>query len=480
MLSHIRSFGFAVVALAIFAGPTIANNVNNGGANNGGANNGGANNNVNNNGGIGQQAAGVEIDPQGVLRVMYADPQVTMQRLQQARQSLPPNLSRPSRLRKVSLTRLEKAVAERVAAGERPSMDMVAMAGLTRLEYVFFYPETGDIVIAGPAEGFGQDALGRIVGIETARPCILLDDVIIALRAYGPNGDKTNTIGVSIDPTQEGLANMQKTLKQMGGSFSGPQDVPVIVNLLRQSLGLNEVTITGIPAGTHFAHVLTEADYRMKLIGLNMEVVPVPLTTYVDRLTASMTSSNALIRWYFVPDYEAVSVSEDGNAFRMVGQGVKLVGADELVNSDGTRKQAGGRANSASRAFTTDFTKKFSMIADRSPVYSQLRNLVDLTIAAAFIQDRDLYAKAAWDLGIFADEDKLPVVVFNAPRQVETAVTAILKGNRLITPIGGGVTIQAKNALAAENVGSDKDGSIAEAHDGIKLEGLAAGQWWWD
>ena len=72
------------------------------------------------------------------------------------------------------------------------------------------------------------------------------------------------------------------------------------------------------------------------------------------------------------------------------------------------------------------------------------------------------------------------MVVFGAPRQVETAVTAILKGNRLITPIGGGVTIQAENALATGNVGADEDGSIAKAHDGIKLEGLAAGQWWWD
>ena len=177
---------------------------------------------------------------------------------------------------------------------------------------------------------------------------------------------------------------MQATLRQLGGSFRGPADVQNIVNQLQRSLGLNEVSITGIPAGTHFAHILTEADYRMKLIGLNLEQLPVPVTTYVDRLTASMTSSNALVRWYFVPDYEAVSVSEDGNAFRMVGQGVKLVGEDELVSSDGTRKRAGGRANSASRAFTTDFTKKFRLIADRSPVYSQLRNLVDLTIAAAF------------------------------------------------------------------------------------------------
>src|SRR5690606_6178801 len=136
---------------------------------------------------------GVQIDPQGVLRTVYADPRVTMQRLRAAKQSLPQHLAKPSPLRKISLNRLEAAVAQQVAAGERPSAEMVALAGLTQLEYVFFYPGTGDIVIAGPAEGFAQDALGRLVGGESGKPCLLLDDLIVALRAYSPAGDKTST-----------------------------------------------------------------------------------------------------------------------------------------------------------------------------------------------------------------------------------------------------------------------------------------------
>ena len=71
---------------------------------------------------------------------------------------------------------------------------------------------------------------------------------------------------------------------------------------------------------------------------------------------------------------------------QLVGRGLKLIGEDELVNSDGTRKASGRSTNPASKAYTTDFTKKFDAVADSSPIYGQLRNLVDLTIAAAFIQ----------------------------------------------------------------------------------------------
>ena len=45
---------------------------------------------------------------------------------------------------------------------------MLNLAGLTRLEYVFCMPDTKDIVIAGPAEGWAPDSSGRIRGIQRA------------------------------------------------------------------------------------------------------------------------------------------------------------------------------------------------------------------------------------------------------------------------------------------------------------------------
>ena len=71
------------------------------------------------------------------------------------------------------------------------------------------------------------------------------------------------------------------------------------------------ITVGGVSAKTHFAQVLVEADYRMKLIGIGLEQPPVRLKSYVARANPSQVGRNALQRWYFVPDYQCVRVSED-------------------------------------------------------------------------------------------------------------------------------------------------------------------------
>ena len=47
--------------------------------------------------------------------------------------------------------------------------------------------------------------------------------------------------------------------------------------------GCKKVRVDGVPPDTHFAQVMVEADYRMKLIGIGLEVPPVKIMSYVDR-----------------------------------------------------------------------------------------------------------------------------------------------------------------------------------------------------
>ena len=83
------------------------------------------------------------------------------------------------------------------------------------------------------------------------------------------------------------------------------------------------------------------------------------------------------------------------------------------------------------------------------PVYAQLRNLIDMAIAAAFIQKHDYYGRASWKMEVFGSEEKFPVETYPEPRQVDTAVNVVWKGSTLMTPIGGGVNIQPLEALSA-------------------------------
>ena len=397
-----------------------------------------------------------------------------------ARKNLDSEVAEQSPLRKVSLNRLEAALRARLENNGVPTDEMKFLAGLTRVEYVFYYPETKDIVIAGPAEGWVTDLAGRTRGIESGRPTVLLEDLVVALRTFAPGEEAGTVISCSIDPTQEGLARMQAFLKTIGANVAPTaENANFVVNGLRQSMGLQEVKVGGIPAATHFAQVMVEADYRMKLIGIGLERPPVKLTSYVAKANPASVSRNALVRWFFVPDYECVRATEDNLSMQLVGNGVKLVGANEIVSKQGTRSASAG-TDRASQIFTEGFTRKYNELAERSPVYAQLRNLIDLSIVAAFIQAQDFYGKAGWNLGVFADESAYPVEIHNAPKQVATAVNAIFKGNTWMTPIGGGVMMKPKQALSAENLQKDEDGKVAEVREMIDLGTLAEGQWWWD
>ncbi len=426
--------------------------------------------------------SGVLVDAQGVLRMhRVADPtgQLMRQRIQQAASVLPPDMNRPSKLRKISLNRLEKAVAEALAKGGGLPEEMKNLAGLTEIRYVFYYPETKDIVIAGMAEGFAKDLTGRSVGTYSRKATLQLDDLVVALRAFGPHGDGTNHVGVSIDPTQEGLQRMNQFLASIGTRNVYPGDTTTIVDGLRNALGLQEVSVFGISPKTHFAHVLVEADYRMKLIGIGLERPPVNIPSYVEKARPGSIAANAMQRWFFVPNYDCVKVSDDGLAMQLQGDGVKLIGESEMVTMQGGRQQTTS-VDRASHLFTSTFTKKYGELAEKSPVYGQLRDLIDMLIVAAYIQEQDYYGQSGFDLGVLASEESYPVETLNAPETVETAVNAIWKGNRLLTPVGGGVTIHAKKALTPENVQRDEEGELSSQQQQIKLDTLAAGQWWWD
>jgi len=422
-----------------------------------------------------QAQAGVVVDAEGVLRTrLFSDAggQLTRQRIAAAQQAIDADMARPSSMRKVSLNRLEKAIVDRNGA---VTNEMRYLAGLQRVKYVLCYPDSGDVVLAGPAEGWFTNAAGRVVGIQSGRPVVRLEDLAVALRAFPPGSKGTSLIGCSIDPTQEGLASMQRFLHSIG-SRATPGDTQFIVSGLRNSLGLQQVSINGVPPTTRFAQVLVEADYRMKLIGIGLERPPVRLISYVQRANPAQVARNAMQRWYFTPDYESVLVSDDRLAMELVGDGVKLIGANELVTAQGERRVAAD-GNKASQAFVSSFTEKYPQLAARSPIYAELRNLIDLAIAAAFMQCEDYYGRAGWTMPVLGDESRFSVERYTAPQSVESAVNAIWKGNRLMTPIGGGVEINA--AKAVESAQPDTKGQVTRLRQETKVD-LPEGQWWWD
>lgn len=461
---------FLLSAFSLLVGVTAATNSFGQGDNN--------NNNNNNNNNPAAGVAGIEIDATGVLRVTQVDPSVAIEQRMAAMQSQPRGSVRTSAMRKVSLTRLEKYVAEQIEKGNELDTEVLGLAGLTRLEYVFYLPDSKDIVIAGPADQCYLDANNRLVGLNTGKSTLRLEDLVVALRAFSPKGGATMSIGCSIDPTQEGLKRMNQYNSQFGGQYPVGMSVQQLASGMRDSLGLQTVSIRGIPRSTHFAQVMIEADYRMKLIGIGLQDPMVPMKTWIE-LTRPGANSNALQRWYFEADYSSIATNEEGTAMHLKGQGVKLTGELEGVTKSGTRTRTGVSGDPASKTFTQEFTQKFDQLAEVSPVFYEMRNLFDVSIAAAFIQDRGLYAKSGWDQGVFADESKFSVDKADVINQVESAINAVWKDSQLITPIGGGIHIAARKLVDPSRVKVDKQIDANREKLSAPAD-LAADQWWWD
>ena len=171
--------------------------------------------------------------------------------------------------------------------------------------------------------------------------------------------------------------------------------------------------------------------------------------------------------------------SPDETGMQLVNGGVKLVGEDESVARDGQRSNT-GKTNKASRTFCDSFTKNYDDLAEVAPLYADMRNIMDLSIVAAFIQKMDYYGKSGWDMDLFGDESKYPVETYKAPRHVKPVVNAVWKGNKLMTPIGGGVNIQPRMALQSGKMQKDAEGAIQQLKTTVSLDNLSENQWWWD
>ena len=425
---------------------------------------------------------GVEIDAKGVFqsRALIDNSGVLdRQRFKAAQAALNDDIKKPSKFRKVSINRMEAEIAKLKKAGKPIPPEMSYMAGLTRITHVFYFPETKDVVIAGPAEGFYLNGGNYVVGMKTGAPVLQLQDMVVALRTFGPDGKSPKVLSCSIDPTQKGLQQLKQAYGYAQRQNFQAGDGQAVMDLFRNALGMQTITVKGVSPKTHFAQVLVDADYHMKLIGIGLERPPVRITSFIEKASPTAVSKNSLQRWYFQPDYDYVRVSPDETAMALEGGGVKLVGEDERVGAGGVRTGT-GKANRASTGFCRSFTKMYEALSKKAPLYAELRNLIDMSVAAAFIQEMDFYGEANWDLKVFGSEQAFPVENYNAPTQVAPAINAVWKGRYFMTPIGGGVHIQPRAALQSNTMKVDESGNVEKAKKEVQPEKLANGQWWWD
>ena len=154
---------------------------------------------------------------------------------------------------------------------------------------------------------------------------------------------------------------------------------------------------------------------------------------------------------------------------------MQLQSEDKVIGPDGSLLNSAAQPNKASDLFTKSFTDKYEEIAAADPVYAQMRNQIDMLVAAAFLQREDAYATTNWPAEVL---QTLPIAKHPTPKQAPCAANSLWKGNRLLTPAGGGVSIQPHLAFDKDRETAD-DGSAAKAR-AAAVKKVADDVWWWD
>jgi len=427
------------------------------------------------------QAQGVFVDPEGVLRTVVVGDRDRLNQAKQAAAVRPTGaVTSKTSLRMVSLAGIAREVRACKMAGTPIPHEIECLAGLQQIQFLFIYPDAHDIVIAGPAEGWDTDATGRVFGETTKRPVLLLDDLIVALRVFPPGGTADTIVGCTINQTEEGMRRLQQYMASVGNSLNADRNriAPALAQGVRDSMGLHNVEIWGVPPNSHLGRVMVEADYRMKLIGIGVEDSRVRgLASYYSLIGAGETGRLKVQHWWFVPEYEAILRNDDGTAFEFRGQRAKLVGADDRPVLGGQTVK-GKTAGGATQRFADSFTAHFEQLARVNPIYAELQNAFDLVIIAALIQQGDHVRRVAPDLGYFFDPRGYDAESLAVPRHVESVVNVKFIGNRIATPVGG-VTVEPARVLRgqARSVASDSD---LVARRAAARAFVSSQRWWTD
>ncbi|MEX2113289.1 MAG: DUF1598 domain-containing protein [Pirellulales bacterium] len=429
---------------------------------------------------------GVYVDASGELhRVLQPreSKQLAIARLEALTADKNTDSNRASPLRKISLNRLEKYVQLRLAAGRRPTEEMLHLAGLEKIDYVFVYPDTGDLVLAGPACDWRIDQEGRAVSRATGRPVLQLDDLVVVLRHLTSTPDAT--FGCSIDPTPEGLARTKRFAEQSAATPLKPAARGAWLKKLRHQMGRQAITVNGIDPRTRVARVLVEADYRMKLIGMGIEEGTVDVPSYLDLIHVAAGQAPPpldVLRWWFALKYDAVVATEPRDAFEIRGPGVQVLSENELLTALGRRVHTGA-SEALNSEFAHRFTTHFAALAQKYPVYADLQNVFDLALVASLIQSQQLAERVNWHMLCFSDPEQYGVALGQAPQSVETVINhRVINGRHIVAGVSGGVSVSPWQFTSAESIKPDDYGALRahRAQAQAQADKLPLEAWWWD
>ena len=430
---------------------------------------------------------GVKVSPNGLLQkqtTQELNGQLAAMGIQARQADLNGDVAQRSELRMVSLTRLEKAVAQRLEEGQAIPETMAQLAGLSQVKFVFVYPESNEIVIAGPANGWSYDRQGQPISLNDGRPTLQLDDLVTVLRTFASG---TSDFGCSINTRDEGIKSLQQFAEQ--SQKAGPIEAGKTVEWVRQlqkKLGHQDVVVWGVPAHSRVARVIVEADYRMKLIGIDKLDAGKEFPSYFDLLPPAeqkAASNLDALRWWLAMKFDAVLFSEDKNAFEIVGSSVLCQSENQLLTAEGKHVPT-GHSEATNRRFAENFTNQYGNLAKKDLVFADTQNVFDLALCSALIKHEQLDQKANWDFGVFAPGGAYSPAAYAVPKEIDSVVNHRIyrtgsNTSTVVVQVAGGVAANVMSVVKDAEINKPSP-QLASVSSNAKAPELPMGRWWWD
>lgn len=371
-----------------------------------------------------------------------------------------------TKLRMISLTGLERAIAEQFAGGKPVTEEMLFLAGLQRVEFVFAVPAQNDIILAGPAESWRIDERGAAVGVTTGQPTLWLDDLLEAFRTAEIAAESPG-ISCSIDPTEEGVARMQRLLRNRNLQFNSRT-----AELMKKAVGPQRITVTGVLPDSHFARVMVAADYLMKRLAMDLDKSPIGgMPSYMELLQSGGANSSrtASPRWWMAVNYSPLLRSEDGLSWQVRGPGVKVMTEDAFVDSTGTIVES-RKTDRLAQRWAETMTEKYSELSVAMPVFGELRNCMDLAVVAALVTHHDLIRRAGAELPSLTGGNPIRGPKYHVPTTVESHISVARARREWIVGVSGGVDVDCWSVLNKPEIGTVS----------LRKSRPERGTWWWE
>ena len=387
------------------------------------------------------------------------------------RQPLPPPVPDAAcytlpRFRAVSLKQVQKASRKGLMKVEA-SDSINYLCGLKTVEGFFIDRKNNDLLIIGK--------------VDDTMPPLQLDDFVVALRcawkAYVVDNMFTPP-GCSIDPTPEMLKRITEIEARIFEENS-PSKWEKHRQAYESTCAMPQsVRVLGIPFNTHFASVMVNADFDMKRLVDGSDAIDIPgvvdlyaLSSYDTRQamlagTDIEESNSSLSRFWFMPGQ--IKFVEQKNLMMLDACEIQLLTEEQQLTKTNKIIDS-GRKDPYAQKVASNFTTYYSYIAQKRPIYRQLKELMRAYIVLEALYMKHGELRSVIDLNYFLSQYRVPeyavsstlpgrsrFAIENYERQTyrETEMAS------LILPLCGGVAFEV--FLKDHNFERDSNPRLAE------------------